>query len=354
MVVAFSKSKAEGLEKHYLFRSYNRPPDYTSTPEDDFGPLNPGEACREPIWRCARATAAAPFLFAPIRFNGYKFLDGGMGANNPAMIALKEVAQMHPHNPAVLVSIGTGERPGRPQQKPGTRDQVRQLRRMDRQSRKQGVKKLFEIASMGKNMLTDTTGTARDVAFVTSEMHVRAYRFNVPNTVTPPIPGSIPLDEWLPPANGESTLTKIRQATAEYLQNPAVDEKLGQFADILVSARRNRAKTEHWERFATSVQYHCDNDGRCGKIPTRMTRSELRDHILEAHEPPEEDVDLEQILNQHRVLSWNKAPQSRDGKNIPKPNGKGKGLLKFFTRNSVTSSRSDPNGTPEDAPAAVT
>jgi hypothetical protein len=225
---------------------------------------------------------------------------------------------------------------------------------MDRQSRKQGVKKLFEIASMGKNMLTDTTGTARDVAFVTSEMHVRAYRFNVPNTVTPPIPGSIPLDEWLPPANGESTLTKIRQATAEYLQNPAVDEKLGQFADILVSARRNRAKTEHWERFATSVQYHCDNDGRCGKIPTRMTRSELRDHILEAHEPPEEDVDLEQILNQHRVLSWNKAPQSRDGKNIPKPNGKGKGLLKFFTRNSVTSSRSDPNGTPEDAPAAVT
>jgi hypothetical protein len=133
-----------------------------------------------------------------------------------------------------------------------------------------------------------------------------------------------------------------------------VDEKLGQFADILVSARRNRAKTEHWERFATSVQYHCDNDERCGKIPTRMTRGELRNHILEAHEPPKEDMDLEQILNQHRVPSWNKASQSQDGRKISKSNGKGKGLLRFFTRNSATSIRSDPNGTPEDAPAAVT
>src|ERR1700733_10460671 len=354
MVVAFSKSKAEGLEKHYLFRSYNRPPDYNSAPEGDFGPLNPGEACREPIWRCARATSAAPFLFAPIRFNGRKFLDGGMGANNPAMIALKEVAQMHPHKPAVLVSIRTGEKPGRLQQKPRTRDQVRQLRRMDRQSRKQGVKKLFEIASMGRNMLTNTTGTAQDVAFITSEMHVRAYRFNVPITAGPPILGSIPLDEWLPAATGDITRNKIRQATDQYLQDPAVNEKLEQFADILVSARRNRARTEHWERFATSVQYHCDNDDRCGRIPTRMTRNELRNHILEVHDLSQGDVDLEQILNQQRVLSWNKAPQSSDGGKISKPNGKGKGLLKFFTKNSATSSRSDPNATPEDAPDAVT
>jgi hypothetical protein len=102
---------------------------------------------------------------------------------------------------------------------------------------------MFEIASMGKNMLTNTTGTARDVAFITSEMHVRAYRFNVPNTAGPPILGHIPLDEWLPAATGEITRNKIRQATAEYLQNPAVNEKLEQFADILVSARRDRARS---------------------------------------------------------------------------------------------------------------
>jgi predicted acylesterase/phospholipase RssA len=158
MVVAFSKSKAEGLEKHYLFRSYSRPPSYNRDPEGDFGPLNPGEACRESIWRCARATSAAPFLFAPIRFNGRKFLDGGMGANNPAMIALKEVAQMHPYTPAVLVSLGTGEKPDHREKNPRRREQVRELRRMDRQSRKQGLKKLLEIASMGKNMLTNVTG----------------------------------------------------------------------------------------------------------------------------------------------------------------------------------------------------
>src|SRR5271163_1652052 len=122
MLVAFSQSKAEGLEKHYLFRSYNGPPDSASAPEGDFGPLNPGESCRESIWRCARATSAAPFLFAPIRFNGRKFLDGGMGANNPAMIALKEAAQMHPYKPAVLVSIGTGDKPDRREQNPGKRE----------------------------------------------------------------------------------------------------------------------------------------------------------------------------------------------------------------------------------------
>jgi hypothetical protein len=354
MVVAFSKSKAEGLEKHYLFRSYSRPRSYDPDPEGDFGHLNPGEACRESIWRCARATSAAPFIFAPIRFNGRKFLDGGMGANNPAMIALKEVAHMHPYNPAVLVSIGTGEKPDRREQNPRRREQVRELRRMDRQSRKQGLKKVFEITSMGKNMLTDVTGTAGDVAFVTREMHVRAYRFNVPNDARPPVLGSIPLDEWLPTASGEDTLNKIRQATEGYLRTPAIAEKLDQFADILVSARRNRAKTERWEKFATNVQYHCYNDDRCGKIPTNMTRSELRSHMYAVHEVPDNEKDLEQILSQSRVLSWKKATPAGLASTTSKSNAKGKGLRKFFTRSSEGTGKSDTNGAPNNGHAADT
>jgi hypothetical protein len=217
---------------------------------------------------------------------------------------------------------------------------------MDRQSRKQGVKKLFEIANIGKNMLTNTTGTAGDVAFVTSEMHVRAYRFNVPNTTEPPVLGSIPLDEWLPTVSGEQTLNKIRRATAEYLQTPAVDEKLNQFADVLVSNRRNRAKTERWEKFATTVQYHCYNDDRCGKIPTNMTRSELRNHLCAVHEVPDNDNDLEQILSQQRVLSWKKATPAWTASTASKPSAKGKGLRKFFSKSSDSTARSDTNGVP--------
>jgi hypothetical protein len=183
-------------------------------------------------------------------------------------------------------------------------------------------------------------------------MHVRSYRFNVPNDTESPVLGSIPLDEWLPTASGEDTLNKIRQATEGYLRTPAVAEKLDQFADILVSARRNRAKTERWEKFATNVQYHCYNGNRCGKIPTNMTRSELRSHMCEVHEVPSNENDLEQILSQSRVRSWKKNPPARVASTTSKSNTKGKGLRKFFTRSSEGRGTSDTNGAPNNGPAA--
>ena len=45
---------------------------------------------REPMIKVALATSAAPSYYRPMRSGGYTFVDGGVWANNPVMIALIE------------------------------------------------------------------------------------------------------------------------------------------------------------------------------------------------------------------------------------------------------------------------
>lgn len=55
---------------------------------------------------------AAPLYFQPITINESRYLDGGIGADNPSGLVLHEVMQMHPNlrNPVdLLLSIGTGK-----------------------------------------------------------------------------------------------------------------------------------------------------------------------------------------------------------------------------------------------------
>ncbi|TFY59899.1 hypothetical protein EVJ58_g5479 [Rhodofomes roseus] len=65
------------------------------------------------IWEAARATTAAPVYFAPIELDGYKYMDGGFGYNNPVLQLITESRLCF--GPArqvcCLVSIGTGGNP---------------------------------------------------------------------------------------------------------------------------------------------------------------------------------------------------------------------------------------------------
>jgi len=68
------------------------------------------------IWEAGRATSAAPTFFAPIEIAipkpGCTFVDGGLGHNNPAELALSEAEKIWPKaSRFCLVSVGTG-RPG--------------------------------------------------------------------------------------------------------------------------------------------------------------------------------------------------------------------------------------------------
>ena len=63
--------------------------------------------------KVAAATAAAPTYYAPLDDGGYKFIDGGVWANNPIMIALVDVLSCFdvPRDRIRILSLGCGNRP---------------------------------------------------------------------------------------------------------------------------------------------------------------------------------------------------------------------------------------------------
>lgn len=310
MVVSLSKSRKEGVVKHYLWRSFAHPAGYTSTKAGKYPPLNPGSACREPIWHAARATSAAPRYFEEFERGDTVFLDGAMGANNPSKIALKEVDQMHPHSPAILVSIGTGEKQAEGKEKRRKRDRVGDIMNIDQAvSRTQFIKKYLELGDMATGLLTNTTDIVDDTHFLADKMHVNFCRFDVPNDVGDDIVGAIPLDEWLPPVNGQVTLEKIRASTEAYLADADVQREMERYARDLVAKRRQRAKTEHWEKFADVASYHCTCNDNCVNTPGSMDRKTLRLHLCEVH--GKDGMELDLVLNSMRVPSWEKNPPTR-------------------------------------------
>jgi hypothetical protein len=314
MAVSFSKDPDEGIDQFYLFRSYHHNKGSPMS-EHSFRPMNPGPAHNGPLWEVARATSAAPTYFEAIKFMNRKFLDGGLGANNPGKIALQEVCRMHKHRPALLVSVGTGvKRDNRAKDKPKKRDQARDLFKIDRPDdvpRKQGLKKLIELSYFIKDFTTDTEGTENDTNFLAGQMRVPYRRFNVPNDLAT----CIPLDDWRPAQSGQITLNAIKDYTNEYLKLPKTQEGLTYCAQVLVARRRRRAMTERWESFATDIEYHCQAEGCLGSAQSQYKkRGELRKHLERIHsqELTLDSDDLEARLDDGRILTEPKEKETED------------------------------------------
>ena len=68
---------------------------------------------RERMTKVAAATGAAPTYFRPFRDGGYTFVDGGVWANNPVMIALVDVLTCFavPRASISVLSLGCGDEP---------------------------------------------------------------------------------------------------------------------------------------------------------------------------------------------------------------------------------------------------
>lgn len=114
-----------------------------------------------PIWQAARATSAAPLYFDPavVGASHTKYLDGGLGANNPVNFAVKKAKNIWPEvNIACLVSIGAG------------------FTRLKHQSTQ-----LFGLFKYLRSVVTETEQTAAIFASVNREMTIasRYFRFNV-------------------------------------------------------------------------------------------------------------------------------------------------------------------------------
>jgi hypothetical protein len=352
MVVALSKSKKEGVETHYLWRSFAHPPTFQITKAGRYPPLNPGEACREPIWHAARATAAAPRYFETFERGDTVFFDGGMGANNPSQIALKEVDQMHPHSPSILVNIGTGQKQVERSVKRRKRDRLGDIKNIDQAvSRTQFIKKWLELGDLAKNLLTNTSDIANNTNFLAGHMGVNFCRFDVPNDVGEHVVGAIPLDEWLPRTDGHVTLDKIRASTEAYLAEQEVQEDLDRYAADLVAIRRRRARTERWEKFADVASYHCTS-GKCLNTPGNMDRKTLRLHLGEVHGEgiPQETTALDAILNSMRLDPYTKGHSTRrNTSSINGPQSTSR-LGRFFWRQPSAAGRSNTSGSRSGGP----
>ena len=68
---------------------------------------------REHMTKVAAATAAAPAFFQPLEDGGYTFVDGGVWANNPIMIALVDALSCFsvPRENVRILSLGCGDDP---------------------------------------------------------------------------------------------------------------------------------------------------------------------------------------------------------------------------------------------------
>jgi uncharacterized protein len=67
----------------------------------------------EPMLKVALATSAAPTYYRPLRDGGYTFVDGGVWANNPVMIALTEALTSFDvaRDRIRILSLGCGDNP---------------------------------------------------------------------------------------------------------------------------------------------------------------------------------------------------------------------------------------------------
>lgn len=282
MVISFNMGAL--LSKPYLWRSYDNDPK-PSDPNDqdtveEFCVSNPGPAHREFIWQVARATTAAPGYFESINLQDHECLDGGMVANNPALLAAQEIYELHNPPPAFFVSIGTGlKRDSDQADKASPERQPTDLMSRN-QRRKQSINKWVKIFRHGKNLMVSCEGHMGTEGwrryYRNSDLTPdRMYRLNVEDAS---LCKDIRLDDWRPPKTGEATLEAIKQKTDAYLSKEEVKRDIESIAQRAVDIRRERAKTERWEAFAVDLEYICR---KCGRAKRYKDRAGLRRHLKE-------------------------------------------------------------------------
>jgi len=160
---------------------------------------NPGPADTCRIWEVAMAASAAPGYFDRMEIDGQRYLDGGLGVNNPSMEAYWEVRSMYdsyqrghqpgsvdsssanqasspdgvtssanPKRPPMtqLVSIGTGHQP------------------FPREY-SLGFKGLFGSLKTIKSIATDSVKTHEDVLRISrNNLEFQYFRFNEPGALS--------------------------------------------------------------------------------------------------------------------------------------------------------------------------
>jgi hypothetical protein len=166
-----------------------------------------------------------------------------------------------------LVSIGTGE------------SYVRRF------APSGGFAELFQALRAAKGLATDTHKVDELLTSITRKRPSAYFRFNADDRL-----GKIKLDCWKR-ARGKraSTADEIQRITEEYLDapgkpgSPSVAEEIDRLAEILVTNRRMRAKTDRWEERLFGLKWRCLCEN-CPEGPLARKRAEMEDHLQNYHE----------------------------------------------------------------------
>ena len=190
---------------------------------------NGGPAVSLPIWAVAKVTTAAPFYFDSVHIDNKRFLDGGLGCNNPCLEAYNEVCNMHDQHPeskelssaspvSLFLSIGSGLKT--------TKKQPRGF-----------MKDYRSMISLLRSIATDTEDRESLMRSLSVHHHFPYFRFSVDKGV-----GELKLDEWKRPTKGREseTLRHIRAATRDYLDREDIQRGLEDCAQRLISLQRLR------------------------------------------------------------------------------------------------------------------
>lgn len=302
--MAYPDSNARG-DVPYLFRTYD-PPHWTR--DDVYEKLRSDPEHHPsaiPLHKVARATAAAPAYFRPVRIlpahrgiplPAMRFKDGGFGCNNPSEEAYHDVVEAHgglSKNIGPFVSIGTG---------------IGKFRLFS--SQKGNFRDVCANAIAALKRPTLTTLADKSVSYLSNFDRVKRfpyYRFDGGEVL-----GEIAMDEWKThkskrrsreqQQSGGKTLEDIGRAVEAYLARKDVQVKLEDCARLLVQRRRLRSQdASRWERYATTSYYLC-KDGACGKARFN-TCLDFKNHLERCH-GFEDPGALDEKTEQARKYWW--------------------------------------------------
>jgi len=209
--VAAREAETGSLEP-FLFRTYPR----------EQGTA-PGRSDAK-LWQAVAATCAAPGVFAAITIGSESYLDGGVVANDPTLLALAEVASVFPGRPVgVVVSLGCG------QTRKEKRAERREERRWFRRKRRGPYKKRNEALSgterlfMKFGLTWDHEPRIRRRARLALQRRKAQYF-----RVEPPLSSSVSLSESDP-----SKLDAMDATVKEWLESPVVAGRLDEIGRSL-------------------------------------------------------------------------------------------------------------------------
>jgi len=155
------------------------------------------------IWQAARATSAAPTFFDPITFGvpPIRYIDAGIGYNNPSREALIEAARIWPDvKIGCLLSIGTGYQ------------SQAQLKDFPFPKFFGGLRSQYQVAKACVRISTDCERTANQTREDCKRQNVPYFRFNVRQGLE-----NIGLEEY-------KRVSEVGGCTQEYLCQGETDD----------------------------------------------------------------------------------------------------------------------------------